>query len=262
MKRKLNLIYDGSFEGLLCCVFSSFEENLQVEQISVGKQLQPGFFAETEEIITDNQKVKRVWKALKARTSSNGPAMLYRAFLSETPSVELKILRFCETCFNEPNINELDKDSSNPNTLELQQLAKMVGREKHRMEAFVRFQLTRDQIYFAHIEPDFNVLPLILSHFKGRYADQKWLIYDLKRKFGIFYDLQKCTFITLGLDEKLFSTKSKDSFLDPKEADFQKLWANYFQSVNIKSRINLKLHRQHVPQRYWKYLTEKTVLHE
>jgi probable DNA metabolism protein len=38
---------------------------------------------------------------------------------------------------------------------------------------------------------------------------------------------------------------------------FQKLWKAYFKSLTIKERINPKLQRQHLPKRYWKYLTEK-----
>ncbi|TXD94820.1 DUF4130 domain-containing protein [Gillisia hiemivivida] len=48
------------------------------------------------------------------------------------------------------------------------------------IEIFVRFQLTKHKIYFATIEPDFNVLPIILQHFESRYADQKWIIYNIK----------------------------------------------------------------------------------
>jgi probable DNA metabolism protein len=42
--------------------------------------------------------------------------------------------------------------------LTVQQTSRKVHREKHRMEAFVRFQLTKDQLYFAIVQPDFNVL--------------------------------------------------------------------------------------------------------
>ena len=80
-------------------------------------------------------------------------------------------------------------DYSDSTVLHISQLARKVGREKHRMEAFVRFQLTKDNIYFANIEPDFDVLPLISKHFRDRYADQQWLIYDVKRKYGIYYNL-------------------------------------------------------------------------
>ena len=42
----------------------------------------------------------------------------------------------------------------------------------------------------AIVQPDFNVLPLIEKHFRERYADQRWLIYDVRRKYGLYYDLQ------------------------------------------------------------------------
>ncbi|WP_370449257.1 DUF4130 domain-containing protein [Aquimarina sp. AD1] len=41
------------------------------------------------------------------------------------------------------------------------------------------------------------------------------------------------------------------------ELEFQQLWKTYFDNVNIKSRKNSKLHIQHLPKRYWKYLIEK-----
>jgi probable DNA metabolism protein len=44
---------------------------------------------------------------------------------------------------------------------------------------------------------------------------------------------------------------------DEKESLYQELWKQYFDSVDIKARRNMKLHIQHVPKRYWKYLVEK-----
>ena len=43
------------------------------------------------------------------------------------------------------------------------------------------------------------------------------------------------------------------------EAKWYQHWLdkNYFKSTNIVARKNTKLHTQHVPKRYWKYLTEK-----
>ena len=132
-----------------------------------------------------------------------------------------------------------------------------MSREKHRMEAFIRFKLTKDAIYFANIAPDFNVLPLIKNHFKKRYADQKWLIYDLVRKYGIYYNLETVEIITLELDHNFDASKTSTEIFAPIELEFQQLWKDYFKSTNIKSRKNMKLHIQHVPKRYWKYLSEK-----
>jgi hypothetical protein len=38
---------------------------------------------------------------------------------------------------------------------------KQVGREKHRMEAFVRFKKAKDGLFLSLVKPDFNVLPII-----------------------------------------------------------------------------------------------------
>jgi probable DNA metabolism protein len=125
------------------------------------------------------------------------------------------------------------------------------------MEAFVRFRLTKDGLYFASIEPDFDVLPLISKHFNSRYADQKWVIYDLKRNYGLYYDLEKVDIINISLPEDFDATKTSQDFFAAEELEFQTLWQDYFESTNIPSRKNMKLHIRHVPKRYWKYLSEK-----
>jgi probable DNA metabolism protein len=121
------------------------------------------------------------------------------------------------------------------------------------MEAFVRFEKLQGEIFFDKVDPDFDVLPLIRKHFMGRYQDQKWLIYDLRRNYALFYDLNTCDFF---IPETDFTHKVNHA-LHESEDIYQKLWQTYFQKTNIKERANTKLHIQHVPKRYWKYLTEK-----
>ncbi|KAA9213958.1 DUF4130 domain-containing protein, partial [Acinetobacter baumannii] len=36
-------------------------------------------------------------------------------------------------------------------------------------------------------------------------------------------------------------------------------WKDYFNSVNISARKNIKLHIQYVPKRYWRYMNEKLI---
>ncbi len=47
--------------------------------------------------------------------------------------------------------------------------------------------------------------------------------------------------------------------LDEQEILYDQLWKDYFQSINIKERQNIKLHVQYLPKRYWRYLNEKYV---
>tara|TARA_R110000772_G_scaffold100816_1_gene201171 strand:+ start:335 stop:1102 length:768 start_codon:yes stop_codon:yes gene_type:complete len=252
---RTNLIYDGSFDGMLSAVFYVYEYKLTDVSIIKQENLLESFFDTEIEIITDAQNAKRVWSGLSKKISAKAKRKLYKAFLSELPSIEDTILYYIRRSFAaEANI---EKDFSDPQILKIEQVVKKIDREKHRMDAFVRFQLTKDGIYFATIEPDFNVLPLNASHFKNRYADQKWLIFDLKRSFGIYYDLEQVHTVSLKLPPYINSKTTAVAYFTSEEIQFQKLWGNYFNNSNIVSRKNTKLHIKHIPKRYWKYLPEK-----
>lgn len=253
---QLILKYDGSLEGFLSCVFTAYREKLDVYRILVDEETSGSLFYRTREITTDVSGAERVWNALESKASRKALKTMRWAFLSELDSVRLDIYRMIRYIFSEKH--RVDDDYSHPAVLRVYQAAKKVSREKHRMEAFVRFRLTKDQIYFAGIEPDFNVLPIIAGHFKSRYADQRWIIYDLRRKYGISYNGKEVDYVKLDLDPGLPLTGASGDYFDIAEEEFQKLWSSYFEHTNIKSRKNAKLHIQHLPKRYWKYLTEKT----
>ena len=252
------LIYDGTFEGMLCCIFAVFEQKLIVSNIYTEVNVQRNIFSNPSEIITEPHKAGRVKKGLINSLGAPGYRQLYFAFLSEIPGMEIKILEYAQLAFTKKGFSP--KDYGEPVILWIAKTAKQVSREKHRMEAFVRFKLTADKIYFSQIEPDFNVLPLILKHFESRYADQKWLIFDKRRNYGIYYDLQNTNFITFENYQIDNNNEVNESIFDVEEIEFEDLWKNYFNSTNIKSRKNMKLHIKHVPKRYWKYLSEKKPL--
>ena len=124
---------------------------------------------------------------------------------------------------------------------------------------FMRFQKTAEGIYFGVMEPLYNVYPLTIGHFRDRFADQRWLIYDGKRKYGYYYDGKEVNEITFAdpHQQHLLTGKLEDSLLDKDEKLFQQLWKSYFKSICIKERLNPVKHRKDMPVRYWKYLTEK-----
>jgi len=250
------LIYDGSFEGLLTLVFETFEFKWKEVRIRKKGALVPQLFAEVREVVTDEKKALRVWRKLVELLRPDGVRTLWKAWLSEMETVEESILGVINYAI------ALDRnvlaDFGNLHVLNIQKTVKSVEREKHRMEAFVRFQLTKDDIYFSVISPDFNVLPLVLKHFENRYADQRWFIFDTRRNYGIYYDLEKAEFIDFVANELLSSNLVSPDAFGNGECLYQTLWKDYFQSTNITARKNTKLHVQHVPKRYWKYLVEKS----
>jgi probable DNA metabolism protein len=249
------VIYDGSFEGLMTAVFEVYEYKIKQPNI-INSETQTGMlFGSIHEVQTNRDKTARVFKKLKDKLTPNAFSQLYKSFLSEERDIENIIYRYIAYVLSSKIA--VENDYSNADVLLLQQINRKVHREKHRMEAFVRFQLTKDQLYYCLVQPDYNVLPLISKHFKNRYADQRWLIYDSRRKYGLYYDLETVEEVSLNFETDFNDLNAVKNICDEKEELYQQLWCTYFNSVNIAARKNMKLHIQHMPKRYWRYLTEK-----
>ncbi len=253
--------FDGSMPGLLSCIYRAFTFKEFDVQLTASQQ-QAGLFDEVIEVTANEAHAKRVWTGLSSRLSSSGLRRFYYCFLSEQDVAFQHLFAFAVYVFQSKHA--VEKDYGHADVLAVSQWAKQVGREKHRMEAFVRFKKTRDGIYLGLVRPDFNVLPIIERHFKNRYQDQKWLIYDEQRRYGIFYDLEQVHQVDLDAShiDRHIETGFSQQFsieLDPDELHYDQLWKDYFRSVNISARQNIKLHIQYVPKRYWRYMNEKII---
>lgn len=252
----ITLLYDGSFEGFLTAIFESYDRKIEPDNICNSTKYQPRIFDETQEVVTSETKAKRVWKGLCKKLSTDGQKTVYYTFLSEFEGSEMLLYRYIQkTLASQHNIEENfgDKD-----ILDTWQIAKKVANEIHRIIMFVRFQKTADDIFFAGFDPAFDVMPLSLNHFKDRFADQKWVLYDTRRDYGFYYDVKKITEIHFTQSTIDFKTgRLKEEAMAVDELTFQKLWKIYYTEMAIKERINLKLQRQHMPRRFWKYLVEK-----
>ncbi|MDR0541581.1 MAG: DUF4130 domain-containing protein, partial [Dysgonamonadaceae bacterium] len=100
--------------------------------------------------------------------------------------------------------------------------------------------------------------PLCAGFFQDRYADQRWLIYDSRRNFGLYYDLKKTEIVRFEQPPASLQTgKIVREQQDEDEKAFQDLWKEYLQAITIQPRKNLRLQRQFMPRRFWKYLVEK-----
>jgi probable DNA metabolism protein len=246
------LLYDGSFNGLLTSIFITFEYKLQTSSIEREQLYQAGMFDIPQVVITDRSKAMRVWEGLQKKLSYQALKEFYYTFLSGLPGIEDTLLAYVQYAYSS-NIS-IEKNFANPVVNMVSQTAHSVHREKHRMEAFVRFVRLQDDLYCAMVSPDFNVLPIIAAHFQDRYADQQWMIYDRDRQYGIYHDPQTHIVSEVEISS---AEETEISLLYEDEVAYQSLWRSYFDHVNIQERKNLKLHIRHIPRRYWADLTEK-----
>lgn len=254
--------FDGTMTGLLSCVFRAFEFKEFDVKVTANPQAQNGLFDDFIHVASNESQGQRVWQGLKQKVSSSSLKAFYYAFLSEKEQAFQNLFDFAVYVFQ--NQRPVDKDYGHHAVIGMSQWCKQVGREKHRMEAFVRFKKAKDGLFLSLVKPDFNVLPIISRHFKERYQDQRWLIYDEQRQYGIYYDLNDVHQIEMNAEMvdpqiRIGHSQSFSIELDDEEVLYDQLWKDYFKSVNIQARQNMKLHIQYVPKRYWRYMNEKVL---
>ncbi len=251
----LYYFYDKTFEGLLTAVFDTFNRKQSPEKlVSAGVAIP--LFTETYTVIPDPDKADRVLSGLRKKISPSAIHMLLTSFLYETDEASTHIFRYIIKSFTSAQSIELN--FADPDVLELSKMYRKVQREEEKVRQFVRFQKTADGMFFACFEPEYDVLPLSVEFFEDRFADQQWILYDMKRKYGLYYNLEKTEIVHFENPPVTPETgQLSPEQMDASEKDFQQLWKQYYQSAAIKERINPKLQRQHMPRRFWKYLTEK-----
>ncbi|MDO4775958.1 MAG: TIGR03915 family putative DNA repair protein [Cardiobacteriaceae bacterium] len=246
---RLTLLYDGSFDGLLSAIFRAYQSKHPLDAVHLCADAHsPELFTAHESVATDPEHANRVFTRLEQQLGRRGMMQLLYGFLAADPAMPDTFLRIVILALARPTRRDILADYGHPDIMQWAKWVKSVAREKHRMEAFVRFEALADGRYLARIAPDFDVLPLIARHFQKRYPDMHWGIYDETRHYGICHDHGAL---------HLLAAIAPDATLSADERHYQTLWQSYFQSATIAARKNPRLHRQHMPKRYWRYLTEK-----
>ncbi len=236
--------YDGSFDGLLCCVFESYSKK-EVPMDIILPDAPQTMLLPTKEISTDTDKANRVLSSIPAKMGDDALAFIRQAFLTCLPSKERYILLFLRLGYQHgPKVmNMLADDVVNM----LFKAVKHLTNESHLLKGFIRFSIFNNALV-AEIEPKNFVLPLLAQHFCERYPEEHFLIYDKMHGMALIYRPYQSTILPI---EDLQLPEP-----DEEEQSFRKLWQLFYDTIEIQGRHNPKCRMGHMPKRYWKYMTE------
>ena len=251
-------IFDGSFEGLLCCVFAAFSFRERPRQLR-RRNAAPTLFGDTagREIPTVPEQADRVWRGLAKRLSEGELNALAASALCDDDDGEFHSALFRVLCRIFDEGPRIIRDFTSPDTLALLQNARKVNYEAHRLLQFMRFQKAADGTYIGIMEPAYDVMPQAVEHFRDRFSDSRFIIYDQRRHYGFLCEAGHLQRVHLPLVETFHCGELPPAMADPEEELFQRLWRTYFKAIAINERRNPRKQRQDMPVRFWKYLTEK-----
>lgn len=248
--------FDGTFDGLLTALFDAYARHRFPDMLLREGEPLPLFYDECHDVLSDTEKSSRVWRALCRKLSRSAQSAVVASFLCEIPDYDIILFRYLHRAVDEAV--SIETDFSDKDVVEVTLMVRRVSHEAQRIKQFVRFQKAADGTYFAVMEPIYDVMSLAVEHFVDRFSTMRFVLYDVRRGYGYYYDGHELHRMTMPADLPHIATgKLPDEMMDDDEKLFQKMWRTYFKAIAIKERKNPRKQRQDMPVRFWKYLTEK-----
>ncbi len=247
--RSIEYYYDGSFDGLLTClyehVYTEKADDIRAAdpetQLSLGRQTQ---------VQTDPVKAEKVAAAIERKISPAALRRAYRASLTAEDGREMDVLRYVFLGFKLGR--DIDKLHGSETVRRIDVLNHKVAWETDRMLGILRFSVVespdRREILYAPIAPRCDLIQILMPHFLNRFRADPFIIHDVGREKAAFASEGEWVMRSLPRDFSPQYTRD--------EQQYRALWQNYFRTAAIDQRRNPRLQKQFIPTRYWQYLTE------
>ena len=235
---------DGTADCFYTAVFYAYGD--AGSEIFSTRYVQLSFDTNLIQVQTDSEKAERVRKKIR----QYDPAALEEISLLLRRGYDMReqiALGYIRKIVREraPVRDRL----SDPFVIAAMENVRKVRGEVHLFSGFLRFSEGANGVFYAPFEPDNDILELLVPHFLARLRCQPFIIHDVKRQTAALYNTTELVFTRT--DQKV-SVSLSDA-----EEDFQRLWKEYYRSVNIAERPHEKQKKGYMPVRYWKYMPEK-----
>jgi probable DNA metabolism protein len=248
----MDYLYDGSFEGFLCCVFLHYHRE-KAEGIFPASRYQGDLLRAHSVAETDGDRAARVCAAIERKMSVHDMKRIYTVFRSSVPDKEAMLLRYIRLGFKEGSRIRLL--FGHPVVFAAQQAEQKVVKEIHRMCGFVRFSELKPgagaaarSILYAPMTPDHDIAEFLAPHFCDRFKEEAFIIHD-KGRGKALVSAAGAWYITDFRDAGALAETGA-------ERRYRALWREYFDATAIRERNNPACQRRFMPLRYWENLTE------
>lgn len=178
-------------------------------------------------------------RAVAAHSDSTRWALLYRLLWRQTRGGERALLAI----------------ATDADVRQAGRWAKAVGRDIHKMHAFVRFRsVDKDsadgrECFVAWFEPEHDIVRLAAPFFQRRFAAMNWSILTPRECVHWYGEL-----LEFSPGVRRDSAPQSDAMDD--------LWRGYYRSIFNPARLKTKAMQAEMPKKYWKNLPEANLIQE
>lgn len=237
--------YDGSFFGLLSCVFESFSAKERPFDIVRADRLEPTLMT-VKQIETDDARARRVLNGIRNRLTPEAMYLTRNVFYCCCEKMELILLDFLIYAFGHGKSSAAALGVAQVS--DIQKAVLYQKRESHFYIEVIRFSEYNGGLVSV-IEPKNIVLPTIAPHFCDRLPNELFLIYDKTHHSALIHKPNRWV-IADGIDDFIEPEAMTDEQL------YRELWRGYFDAIAIRERENPSCQKTHLPLRYREHMTE------
>ena len=167
----MEYVYDGTFDGLLCCIFRAFERREDPDEVHPCMPAQLSMLGEPVRVQTDAARARRVEAGI-VRTAG------VQALCHVRDAVFSCVFRYG------PAVHDLLTDDT---LLRVRETSQRLWTETHRLREFLRFRELANGVFIAEMTPDNDVTELLMPHFADRFGDMPFVLHDRGRqKAGVW----------------------------------------------------------------------------
>ena len=142
---------------------------------------------------------------------------------------------------------------TDPDVRHIENLEAAVGRDIHKMHAFLRFRFagsdgkTGREHFVAWYEPEYRIVRMAAPYFTRRFPNMDW---------SILTPVECAHWDTSGL----FFTPGITRDAAPSTDAAEELWLSYYRSTFNPARVKTKAMQSEMPKKYWRNLPEAAAI--
>ncbi|MEZ3469704.1 MAG: TIGR03915 family putative DNA repair protein [Schaedlerella sp.] len=246
-------ICSDTITGIFSAIYDAWKESRDGEAgIELRGMLDTQLFCEYTEVTEEERKAAAVEKLIQNHLGYNTYWDIYHALLSTHPKKAEAVFHVMQAARTVGNSKRIMEHLSDPDVACVFELSRKVANEAHQFMEFIRFRELENGVLFSEITPKNRVLTCIADHFADRFPLENWMIYDKTFQEFLVHRMRSQWVLVSG--ECL--NREEAEKVSKAEAEFERLWQRFFQSIAIKERENPICQRTHLPIHFRQDMTE------
>ncbi|WP_346026463.1 TIGR03915 family putative DNA repair protein [Beduinella massiliensis] len=242
----MEYVYDGTLDGLLCCIFRAFERRETPEEVHPRMPSQLSLLGAPVCVETEEARARRVEAGIARTGGMQALSAVRDAVYSANPHAGRDAVRYARLVFRYgPAVHDLLTDDT---LLCVRDTSQKLWREVGQLREFLRFRELENGVYIAEMTPENDVTELLMPHFADRFGDMSFILHDRGRKKAGVFDTRGWVIAS--------SEQMRLPEISAREARYQSMWKLFYETIAIKARENPRQRRQFMPKKYWRDLPE------